>query len=45
MQIRGILSHTIQKEVSAAEVAHFDLLKRSEVIVLRLHSSGAGEDH
>ena len=34
MQIRGILSHAIQKEVSAAEVAHFDLLKRSEVIVL-----------
>ena len=43
MQIRGILSHTIQKEVSAAEVAHFDLLKRSEVIVLRLHSMTSGE--
>ena len=45
MQIRGIFSHAIQKEVGAAEVAHFDLLERSEVIVLRLHSRGAREDH
>ena len=44
-KIRSILSHAIQKEVSAVEVAHFDLLERSEVIVLRLHSRGAREDH
>ena len=45
MQIRSILSHAIQKEVGAAEVAHYNLLERSEVVILRLHSRGAGEDH